>query len=488
MAFTLKELRERLRLRLGDPSGNFISKSATYTDASNPIDEEAMIINDSARQVTADLYRNGVSLLTGRQELALEPNQTEYALPADTLGVQEVFWNTSNIRHEVEQRPLQSFQDIDQVGSRPEKFDVWGQAAEVVATTYAAADTYIGDSTYADHTVKIGNYYNERGEAKSTDFSAIKTGDILHNLDDDSQGVITTQPLTDTATPNNYYLTAKLTGGKANFTRYGDRVQIERADKTLPLLHIWPTVERSELVEVVQTGVVSDFLNNNVYVSVRNSNRATTTIPAVKGGGTLTDLAPFYLYGVRLTGGSPDGRRSILGIDELSNSGNWTSSLKSVASQYFIRESSGSVIIKPNQPVFISDRGGESSDATSSIYEFAFSSGDPSFTDCTYEILRLKHNERLQVYYARYPNRLVEPSNANDAQPTLELPEIALEAMMCYAEYLCYLKAEGGRNNLSSQAYALYELQLQKIQKFQRTRNIRGSRQVRNVMYGVGSF
>ena len=59
---------------------------------------------------------------------------------------------------------------------------------------------------------------------------------------------------------------------------------------------------------------------------------------------------------------------------------------------------------------------------------------------------------------------------------------------MCYAEYLCYLKAEGGRNNLSSQAYALYELQLQKIQKFQRTRNIRGSRQVRNVMYGVGSF
>ena len=66
----------------------------------------------------------------------------------------------------------------------------------------------------------------------------------------------------------------------------------------------------------------------------------------------------------------------------------------------------------------------------------------------------------------------------------LELPEIAMEALLLHAEYEVHLKAEGGRNNLSSQAYALYEMELQKILKFLRTRNVRGSRTVRNIMYG----
>ena len=95
-----------------------------------------------------------------------------------------------------------------------------------------------------------------------------------------------------------------------------------------------------------------------------------------------------------------------------------------------------------------------------------------------YEILKLKANEGLVAYYARYPNQMTDQSHE------MELPEIALEALLLHAEYEVHLKAEGGRNNLSSQAYALYEMELQKIIKFLRTRNVRGSRTVRNTMYG----
>ena len=77
MALTLSDLRTRLNVRTGDPNGDFLSTS-----------ERDMIINDAARKVASDLYRNGTALLTDRKKIQLEPNVTEYALPDDLIGVQ----------------------------------------------------------------------------------------------------------------------------------------------------------------------------------------------------------------------------------------------------------------------------------------------------------------------------------------------------------------------------------------------------------------
>ena len=480
MALTLSDLRTRLNLRTGDPNGDFLSTS-----------ERDMIINDAARKVASDLYRNGTALLTDRKKIQLEPNVTEYALPDDLIGVQEVFWEDSSTRHEVEQRPLQSFKDIDRTGDRPVYFDVFGQAADVLLTTYAAHDTYIDDSVYDDHSIKVSGYRDSSGTLVNTAMVSVAVGDLLYNLTDNSSGTIT-KITPDGSSPSNYYFTCQLSGGESNFAKYGDKIQIERAQKTKPLLHVYPKPTDSATVETVQSGTISDWLANDVHIAVRTSNRGTTSVPAIQGGtnGTsppsVSDVEPFVLYGIRVSGGSPDGRRVSLGINEITRGdANWTSVSREVDDQYFRRVNDDDFLIKPISTAHLSDKDGESYTADATAYEFSFTTGDSTLTGAKYEILKLKGAEQLIVYYAKYPNRLGEDGDISESTTDqLELPEIAMEALLLHAEYEVHLKAEGGRNNLSSQAYALYEMELQKILKFLRTRNVRGSRTVRNIMYG----
>ena len=477
MALTLSDLRTRLNVRTGDPDGNFLSST-----------ERDMILNDAARKVASDLYRNGTALLTAHKKLQLEPGVTKCALPDDLIGVQEVFWEDSNTRYEVEQRPLQSFQDIDRTGDRPTYFDVFGQTGEVLVVTYASHDTYLDDSVYDDHAIKVSSYYDASGDLVNTAMGTVRVGDILYNLTDDSSGTIT-KITTDGSSPANYYFTCQLTGGGLNLAKYGDKIQIERAQKTKPLLHIYPQPTDAATVESVQSGTISDWLNNHVHLTVRTSNRGTTTVPGTIGGpSTSTDVAPFMLYGIRISGGSPDGRRVILGLTEKDPAhSSWATTVQDIMSIYFRRLDDSTYLLTPPQPCFLANTDGESYDTNATPYEFAFSN-DSTLTGATYEILKLKGSEQLTVYYAKYPNRLGADYDSTDdtdaATDELELPEITLEALLLHAEYEVHLKAEGGRNNLSSQAYALYEMELQKIQKFLRTRNIRGSRTVRNVMYG----
>ena len=144
------------------------------------------------------------------------------------------------------------------------------------------------------------------------------------------------------------------------------------------------------------------------------------------------------------------------------------------------------MILKPQEDIRFRVHDTMSLDATADpstafqlyFYHIFSVSGGQSSSKADIELLKLKDNTPLVVYYARYPRRLTATTDE------LELPEIALEAVLLHAEYEVHLKAEGGRNNLSAQAYALYEMELQKTMKFLRTRNIRGSRTVRNVMYG----
>ena len=61
MALTLSDLRDRLKLRTGDPQGDFLDTT-----------EEKRVINDAVRKVASDLYRNGTALLTDRNLMTLQ--------------------------------------------------------------------------------------------------------------------------------------------------------------------------------------------------------------------------------------------------------------------------------------------------------------------------------------------------------------------------------------------------------------------------------
>ena len=428
-------------MRTGDPNGDFLTQS-----------ERDMILNDAARKVASDLYRNGTALLTDRKKIQLEPAVTEYALPDDLIGVQEVFWEDSSTRYEVEQRPLQSFQDIDRTGDRPTYFDVFGQTGEFVARANVLTATVFNSSTYNDHTFQLANKYTSGGVADIGDLANIRTGDIVYNLSDDSQGTVTTI-YEDGSTP---YITAQFQGGGRNVTFMGDDLVFERSQKSLPILHIYPRPTDSSSVEVVQSGTV----NENPSVSEAVTEISITVDLTLDTDISTTDVSAFQLYGLRLGGG-------ILRTDKEYEY--FEVRLGSIVKgrRYYRRIDTSKQIVRSDQHIYFN---------TDGTWSLMFFTGNTASVD--YEVLKLKANEGLVAYYARYPNRM---TNISDQ---LELPEIALEALLLHAEYEVHLKAEGGRNNLSSQAYALYEIELQKIQKFLRTRNIRGSRTVRNVMHG----
>ena len=437
MALTLSDLRTRLNVRTGDPNGDFLSTS-----------ERDMILNDAARKVASDLYRNGTALLTDRKKIQLEPAVTEYALPDDLIGVQEVFWEDNSTRYEVEQRPLQSFQDIDRSGDRPIYFDVFGQTGEFVARANVLTATVFDSSTYNDHTFQLANKYTSGGVADIGDLANIRTGDIVYNLSDDSQGTVTTI-YENGSTP---YITAQFQGGGRNVTFMGDDLVFERSQKSLPILHVYPDPTDNASVEVVQSGTVDADLGVSEAV--------TTVSVLIDIDISTTDVSAFQLYGIRLSGG-------VLRTDKEYEYVEIKQGSTTKGRRYYRRLDTSALVIRPDQEVYFNAEG---------TWSAIFYTGNTASVD--YEILKLKAREGLTAYYARYPNRMADVSDQ------LELPEIALEALLLHAEYEVHLKAEGGRNNMSSQAYALYEMELQKIQKFQRTRNIRGSRTVRNVMYG----
>ena len=107
---------------------------------------------------------------------------------------------------------------------------------------------------------------------------------------------------------------------------------------------------------------------------------------------------------------------------------------------------------------------------------------DAGNTVSSYDIIGFDGKEKLSLYYARYPMKMTLGSD------TQELPEICLEAILHRAMATASYKAEAGVNNESAQAMAMYEMEVNKLVRHQRTRNIRGSRQVKNVMYVGGTY
>jgi len=429
MALTLEELRDRLRFRLGDPSGNFISKEVIYSGGS-ATDEEAKVINDSARKLTADLYRNGVSMLTGRKKLAIEPNKREYALPEDLLGVQECFWEDSTTRYEIKQRPLQSFRDLNSTDIQPRYFDVFGQTAEII-------NARICNNTNDSTTVATIDVSSAGDYQANFDTGSVVTGrDKIFNLSDGSSGTITTTALTSMTA------SAGLTGGKTNTFRPNDRIQIERAEKTLSLFHINPLVSDSSYTTIAD-GVTT----------------------------TFDPTTPYYLYGAKVTLSEVGTETHPLKV--YLDDGDDTVDITAIDS----RSVGTHEVVFPNNKILDTDN----------TYRLYVGGGhDTDNIVSSYDILGFNGDERLNIYYARYPMKMgTSTYSATRLSDRLELPEICLEALINQAVSMASYKAEGGINNESAQALAMYEMEVNKLVRFQRTRNIRGSRQVKNVMYSA---
>jgi len=235
---------------------------------------------------------------------------------------------------------------------------------------------------------------------------------------------------------------AGLTGGKTNTFRPNDRIQIERAEKTLSLFHINPLVSDSSYTTIAD-GVTTAF----------------------------TPTTPYYLYGakVSLSSVGTDTHPLKVYLEDGTNTVDVTSiDSRSVATHE---------VVFPNNKIL---------DTDNTYTLFVGGSHDTGNVVSSYDILGFNGNERLNIYYARYPMKMgTSTYSATRLSDRLELPETCLEALINQAVSMASYKAEGGINNESAQALAMYEMEVNKLVRFQRTRNIRGSRQVKNVMYSA---
>ena len=242
MAYTLRDFKNRVRLRLGELTDGTWETQAEY-EGNQEIDELKMLVNDAQISVCRDLFTQQWMPFRRLQEvLPIFSQQTIYTLPADYIQMVNVYHHKENqIPLLLEPRILSKYRQRDpnyadtsaSSGSYFRYYEVSGQIGEVLAE---------GTVTWIDDAFQFA--------ADNADLQNVRVGDIVNNLTDKSQGVIT-EFGSGIAT-----LGDRLHGGRSNRIQYGDEFMIQSREENRFVLETWPPITLTEQkLETTQTRV-----------------------------------------------------------------------------------------------------------------------------------------------------------------------------------------------------------------------------------------
>jgi len=450
MPYSLDELKVLLRQRIGEPESGTFTAATTYSDPASTRDELRDYINRAQKKVAEDTIGQGHALLTGRRKLMVEPNVYEYSLPSDFISVLNLSHFHQDIFHRLTQHPLSHLQNNFNplsTASVYTHYDVYGQTAAVLAegtiTTLDAAGTALNDNSATFLTDGISSNV-----------------DLVYNLTDDSTGVIT-------AVTNNLNLAiaAGMTGGRHNGFERGDRYQVISGNESLQILHTYPPVSAGQIEttidETVSTTTTSEFA-------------------------TFTTVNQQILYAVDCYLTSADNPSYVCKLTDASGTaGGPAISRASIPSP--IDQAQGRTITTGayNQALF---EYGIVLDANTTYRVFLFDDtaanipfiSTGNFT--RFKVRAYTGMEYLDMYYAKYPKLY----DANFTGNT-EVPDYGVEALLTYAEMMCYQKMYGGRSAMSREAQADYEIQIQKVKSQAGLRNQNRTTVVGDVIAGIHS-
>ena len=220
MLIRADQLITNFRLRLGEPrEGTF--RKIFYDGINSNVDELLTILNQAAEHVCWISYSANHSLLEDTFYIEVLSNVTRYTLPELFLGPVAVFHHSYGQEYEVQRANL----------------------LEIRAQTRSQYSDFVFRYYEIREQVPImaapRGIISEESETRITAsrLSAVRVGDTVHNLTDESQGVVNA-----TFPGINAISVEELAGGKTNIFQKGDIFQIDMAEKTRDAMDFWPEV------------------------------------------------------------------------------------------------------------------------------------------------------------------------------------------------------------------------------------------------------
>lgn len=248
MAATLKQIKNGLRLKLGELQDGTWG-TVPYGDSGEVFDELRFAINRAQEDVARDIYDPETYPLTRTgMDKPVITGATYYTLPADFLFMEKVSHFKTSRARPVLKGSIKNIKSATETvsGGYYRYYEVRGQTGSYVAdgTATQASDNQLIDS--------------------GGDFTSARIGDIIYNLTDDSEAVITNFV-------SGSVVFDELQGGMRNEFDIGDQYAIATQEQTRKMMFVDPPVTNSNIVlyngspaafTVSQSGIVQE-----VYVT-----------------------------------------------------------------------------------------------------------------------------------------------------------------------------------------------------------------------------
>ena len=231
---SLLDLKNSLRFRLGEIEGGTWTtetyKNSVSDATGTEIDELKMLLNEAQVSVLRDIFTHQwIPFRRLNDTIPIVPLQTNYTLPVEYIQMVDIYHHKGNqtpIR--LEPRVLSQYRQLNpnirnsgsgSSGQYFEFYEVSGQTGLIVAE--GVVTWQINDINFS---------------AENTDLTGVRVGDLITNLTDNSQAVITDIG-SSVETADGFF------GGRSNRMQTGDEFIIHSREESRFNLEVWPPIE-----------------------------------------------------------------------------------------------------------------------------------------------------------------------------------------------------------------------------------------------------
>lgn len=249
---TLRQMKNGLRRRMGEPLQGTWGKFKYEERIGDQLyDELGESLNDAQIELARDIYTpESYPLIRYDSEIKIVSGQDVYTLERDFLGVEELRYIRGSQSYPMTRRSIKSvrrFYDRTYSGAILQYYDYQGLINTFIAEGVIDADS---ENTVLD---------------TGGDFGSVRVGDVVHNITDDSQGIVK-------SFTSGRVVVDSLQGGRANVFMRGDSYGIATQEDTRYALQVYPKVTATD--RMIYEGIPDPFMVSASDVVLANGIQA----------------------------------------------------------------------------------------------------------------------------------------------------------------------------------------------------------------------
>lgn len=244
---TLREMRNAVHRRMGDPLAGKFGQFRYITDApGQTTDEVGLAINEAQALTSRDCYvPEYYPLLRYDSEIPVVSGRDIYTLPQDFIAIEELRYVRGAQNYPMTRKSIKQVRRrLDRVlsGAVLQYYDYQGMTS-----------IYIAEGTVA----QTDEFAIRDPDAT---FSKVRIGDIVYNLTDGSEGIVRT-------TEEGLVWVEELQGGRANMFDRGDSYAISTQEESRWALQTYPRVTATDKILFSGEPIDFELSESNVVVS-----------------------------------------------------------------------------------------------------------------------------------------------------------------------------------------------------------------------------